>query len=167
VLIEDDSLHVLLLALVVDALIGDPDWLWKRVPHPVVMFGWAIDRLDGALNNANWSDAERRVMGGIAVVVLVAGAGVVGWLIEHALRAVPLGWLLEAVVASVFIAQRSLYDHVARVRRAFASGGLDASRRRSMRPACVGPRSKPRPRTSPMVWLRLRSGLRCSVCRDW
>lgn len=128
-LIEDDSFRVLLLALVIDAWIGDPDWLWKRAPHPVVMFGWVIDRFDAALNNTGWSDTERRAVGVFAIVVLVVGAGVAGWVIERALRALPLGLGLEAIVASVFIAQHSLYDHVARVRQAFANGGLDAARR--------------------------------------
>ena len=127
-LIDDDSLRVLLLALVIDALIGDPDWLWMRVPHPVVAFGWAIDRLDAALNDTSWNDAQRRAAGMLAVMVLVVTAGAVGWLAAGALHAVPFGWVLEAVVASVFVAQRSLYDHVARVQRAFASGGLDAAR---------------------------------------
>ena len=128
-LIDDDSLRVLLLALVIDALVGDPDWLWRRVPHPVVLFGRTIDRLDAALNNTSWSDGERRAAGVLAVVVLVVGAGVVGWLIARALLVAPFGWVLEAVVASAFIAQRSLYDHVARVQQAFASGGLEAARR--------------------------------------
>jgi adenosylcobinamide-phosphate synthase len=129
VLIADDSLRVLLLALVIDTLIGDPDRLWKRAPHPVVLIGWAIDRLDAVLNNANRNDAQRRAAGVLSVAVLVIGAGAAGWLLARALHAVPLGWALEAVVASVFIAQRSLYDHVARVQQAFASGGLDGARR--------------------------------------
>jgi adenosylcobinamide-phosphate synthase len=128
VLIEDHNLRVLLLALAVDALIGDPDGLWKRLPHPVVMYGWAIDGLDATLNNTNWSDAERRAAGVLAVVVLVVGAGSVGWLLARTLHAVPFGWVLEAVVAAIFVAQRSLYDHVTRVQQAFASGGLDAAR---------------------------------------
>ena len=95
-LIEDDSLRVLLLALAVDALIGDPDWLWKRVPHPVVMLGWLIDRLDTTLNNMNWNDAERRAAGVLAVVVLVAQLGsVMGWLVARELHGLPLGWVLE------------------------------------------------------------------------
>lgn len=128
-LIEDDSFRVLLLALVIDALIGDPDWLWQRAAHPVVMIGWMVDRFDVALNNTSWSDAKRRAAGVLAIVVLVVGVSAVGWVVECALRAVPIGWVLEAVVASVFIAQRSLYEHVARVQQAFASGGLDAARR--------------------------------------
>jgi adenosylcobinamide-phosphate synthase len=125
----DDSLRVLVLALLLDAVIGDPDWLWKRAPHPVVVFGRAIDRLDSGLNNENWSEMWRRAVGVLAIVLLVAGFAAFGWLIARALRAVPFGWVLEAVIASVFIAQRSLYQHVARVQAAFTSGGLDEARR--------------------------------------
>lgn len=120
---------VLVLALVLDALIGDPDWLWKRAPHPVVLFGHVIDRLDEVLNNERWTGTRRRIAGVVAVAVLVVGLGLFGWLIERALRALPLGWIVEAIVASVFIAQRSLYEHVARVREVFANGGLGEARR--------------------------------------
>jgi adenosylcobinamide-phosphate synthase len=125
----DNSLRVLVLALLVDALIGDPDSLWKRAPHPVVMFGWVIDRLDAALNNERWTDARRRAAGVLAVVMLVMGSAALGWLIQRVLHALPLGWIIEAIAASVFIAQRSLYEHVARVQQAFASGGLTDARR--------------------------------------
>ena len=30
---------LLLAALALDAAIGDPDWLWRRLPHPVVLCG--------------------------------------------------------------------------------------------------------------------------------
>ncbi|HET7413441.1 MAG TPA: adenosylcobinamide-phosphate synthase, partial [Pararhizobium sp.] len=29
---------ILLLALLLDRVLGDPDWLWRRVPHPVAGF---------------------------------------------------------------------------------------------------------------------------------
>ena len=32
-------LQALLLALALDALIGDPAWLYRRVPHPVALIG--------------------------------------------------------------------------------------------------------------------------------
>jgi adenosylcobinamide-phosphate synthase len=129
VLFADDSLRILVLALVLDAAIGDPDWLWKRAPHPVVLFGWAIDRLDDGLNSEDWSETKRRAAGIVAIAFLVVALGSLGWLITRALQAVPFGWVLEAIIASVFIAQRSLYQHVARVKEAFAGGGLDAARR--------------------------------------
>ncbi len=37
-----DTLTVTLVALVVDAVIGDPDWLWRRLAHPVAIMGRAI-----------------------------------------------------------------------------------------------------------------------------
>ena len=33
----------LLLALVIDRLIGDPPWLWRHLPHPVVIFSQTGD----------------------------------------------------------------------------------------------------------------------------
>jgi adenosylcobinamide-phosphate synthase len=35
-------LPALLLALALDALIGDPAWLHRRLPHPVALIGGAI-----------------------------------------------------------------------------------------------------------------------------
>ncbi|MDA8723042.1 cobalamin biosynthesis protein, partial [Planktomarina temperata] len=29
----------LFLALVLDALLGEPKWLWSRMPHPAVLMG--------------------------------------------------------------------------------------------------------------------------------
>src|SRR5579871_2087924 len=127
-LFADDSLWALVLALAFDALIGDPDWLWKRVAHPVVLFGWAIDCLDRALNNERWVESQRRVAGVFAIAVLVAGSAALGWLIARLANATPFAWALEAIVASIFLAQRSLYEHVARVQLAFATGGLTEAR---------------------------------------
>ena len=36
---------ILLAALAIDWLVGEPDLLWRRVPHPVVMFGRVISAL--------------------------------------------------------------------------------------------------------------------------
>ncbi|NBQ84358.1 MAG: adenosylcobinamide-phosphate synthase, partial [Alphaproteobacteria bacterium] len=33
---------LLVIALNADAILGEPDWLWRRLPHPVVFFGKAI-----------------------------------------------------------------------------------------------------------------------------
>lgn len=127
-LLDTTALWILVAALVFDALIGDPDWLWRRVPHPIVFFGALVGVLDRVLNRKAWSWSGRRVAGVLAVVVLVAAAVAVGWIVEILVRAV-LGNAILALVASVFIAQRSLYQHVDRVRVAFADGGLDGARR--------------------------------------
>ena len=43
----DEHFLVLVLALLLDRIIGDPQWLWMRVPHPVAIFGKAIGDFQG------------------------------------------------------------------------------------------------------------------------
>jgi adenosylcobinamide-phosphate synthase len=52
----------------------------------------------------------------------------VGGLLADLLNDNWIGFGVEALIASTLIAQRSLYQHVARVRRAFTEGGLPAAR---------------------------------------
>jgi len=117
-------------ALAVDAVVGDPPALWRRLPHPVVLFGRLIALLDRRLNDPRRSDAARRLRGVVALVVLVAVAIGVGLAIEAVLDLLPspLGFAITAVLAAVLIAQKSLDQHVARVRDALRTGDLAASR---------------------------------------
>ena len=105
---------MLALALILDAMLGEPDWLWRRVPHPAVLFGRVIDWLEGLLNEG----ANRRAKGVVAVLVLMvmvwAPARVLSWDIF-------LG-VFEVLGAAVLVAQRSLADHVSAV-----AGGLRVS----------------------------------------
>jgi adenosylcobinamide-phosphate synthase len=55
-------------------------------------------------------------------------AGSVGALIQTAVQQLPADNIILALIASIFIAQRSLYQHVAEVRSAFAEGGLTGAR---------------------------------------
>lgn len=127
-MIHDDRLIVLLGALALDAVIGDPDVLWRRWPHPVVWIGRLIAWGDHALNRPGWSEPARRLAGAAALAALVALALGAGWAVEAGLRRMPGGPILAALAASVLLAQRSLHDHVARVRDAFGTGGLPAAR---------------------------------------
>ena len=124
-LIWSDTLFVVVAALAFDALIGDPDWLWRRLPHPVALIGSFIGLLDRTLNLETRSPAQRKFAGVSVVVLLVAISALAGFLIEMALREIAFGNLLIGFIASTLIAQRSLYQHVARVRAAFADGVLD------------------------------------------
>ena len=131
-----EHLIVAVIALALDALFGDPDWIWRRLAHPVVLIGGLIAWLDRWLNRENWSRRARKVTGILTALLLVVITGVTGYLIEISLRQtqgsyqgshfVPIVAL--GLVASVFLAQQSLYRHVARVRSAFATGGLTAAR---------------------------------------
>jgi adenosylcobinamide-phosphate synthase len=98
---------MLALALVLDAVFGEPDWLWRRAPHPAVLFGRGIGWLEGLLNQG----ANRRAKGVVAVGVLVIAVWLPAWLLS---QEVFLG-VFEVLGAAVLLAQRSLADHVSAV----------------------------------------------------
>ena len=128
-LVWDDTLFVVAAALAFDALIGDPDWIWRRLPHPAVWIGESIGLLDRTLNRESWLPERRKIAGVCATIVLVAAAAIVGLFLETELRPIRGGNIALGLLASVFIAQHSLYQHIDRVRSAFTEGGLPAGRK--------------------------------------
>ncbi len=120
----------LFLALVLDALFGEPDWLWKRVPHPVVLLGRFIGWQDRRLNLESKPDWRRRQAGIVMLIRLlfiVAFFTVLPLMGLWSLHPV-LAVLFQVVVGAVFLAQRSLYDHVAAVAAPLATDDLPAAR---------------------------------------
>jgi adenosylcobinamide-phosphate synthase len=98
------SAALLVPALLLDAALGEPKWLWSRLPHPAVLMGRAVGWLDDRLNRGN----DLRLKGVAALAILVLGAAVLGAVIA----AVPDGGLLEVIAAAILLAQRSLVEHV-------------------------------------------------------
>jgi adenosylcobinamide-phosphate synthase len=121
-------LPALLLALAVDAGLGDPAWLWQRVPHPVVLAGQAVERLDRALNRDEAPDIHRRIAGVAALSLLLAASFGIGLLIHALLAQFSWGWLIEGALMATLMAQNSLYRHVEAVARALATGTLAQAR---------------------------------------
>jgi len=128
-LLFPDALLLLFAALVADALIGDPDVLWRRWPHPVVLIGRLIGFLDKALNKDVFSQGRRKISGAGALVLLVAAGFGAGYAIEHGARLLPYGQVLTVAVAAVLLAQKSLYQHIAAVRDGLQNDGLAGGRR--------------------------------------
>ena len=118
----------LLIALGIDAWYGDPVALYRKVPHPIAVIGKVIAWADRHFNRESDAPRRRRTAGIMLVVTLVAAALLVGWVIQALLLSLPLGWLWLSVVMSAFIAQRSLYGHVADVARAIEVSGLEGGR---------------------------------------
>lgn len=94
-------------ALVLDALMGEPDALWRHVPHPAVLMGRIIGWCDGRFNRGR----HRRARGLAVILTLVAGA----WGLGAIVAALPFGPVLEMLAAAVLLAQKSLVQHVAAV----------------------------------------------------
>jgi adenosylcobinamide-phosphate synthase len=122
-------LLTLLLALLLDRIVGDPDFLWRRLPHPVAMFGKAITALDRRLNRQTLPASMRKRNGVIAIVVLLAASFLAGVALHLAFALLgPAGLLVEAVFAAVFLAQKSLADHVRAVAVGLRQQGLAGGR---------------------------------------
>lgn len=111
-----DRSAILALAALLDAVLGDPRWLWGRIWHPVVVIGRALSVLDRGLNCG--PPGVRLVTGLVTVLVIVGGAAALGWALSVWTAARPWGWVAEWLLVGIMIAQRDLFDHV----RAVASG---------------------------------------------
>jgi adenosylcobinamide-phosphate synthase len=98
---------VLAAALILDAWLGEPRWLWSRLPHPVVVMGRAIGALDRRWN----AGRARRAKGALMLALVAGGAAASGW----ALGRLPLGPAWEVLAAAILLAQRSLAQHVGAV----------------------------------------------------
>ncbi|MEM6635952.1 MAG: adenosylcobinamide-phosphate synthase CbiB [Pseudomonadota bacterium] len=101
--------EMLLIALLLDAILGEPKWLWSRVPHPIVVMGKAIATLDRRLNRG----ARRRIKGVFLMIGLCLLAGMLG----AAVARLPGGDLWSILLTAILLAQKSLADHVNDVAR--------------------------------------------------
>ncbi|WP_417268964.1 adenosylcobinamide-phosphate synthase CbiB [Celeribacter sp.] len=91
----------LVFAMILDALLGEPKWLWSRVPHPAVLMGRLIEAADRSLNHGT----ARLLKGGLLVAGLVVAMWALGWVLSF----IPY---VDIVLGAILLAQRSLVDHV-------------------------------------------------------
>lgn len=117
-------ISLLLIALIVDAVIGEPDWLWSRFPHPATLMGRCVEWLDDRLNHGN----NRRNAGLLTIAILTIGALAIGLFI----KSIPDAGLFEALFAAILLAQRSLTTHVSQVADALKSSLPEGRRAVSM-----------------------------------
>ena len=95
---------MLALGLILDALIGEPDELWRRVPHPIVLFGKLTEFIEQKLNQ----DPFRRARGVLAIVALCVTAAIPAWILSMEI----FHGVLEVIALTVLLAHRGLVDYV-------------------------------------------------------
>ncbi|HKD30791.1 MAG TPA: adenosylcobinamide-phosphate synthase CbiB [Xanthobacteraceae bacterium] len=117
------------IALLVEALVGYPDWLGQSIGHPVTWVGRLIGLLDDGLNDERLSSASRRAAGIGALLIVIGITGGAAYVVEQGLFWLPLGVVFAALPASTLLAQRSLHAHVERVATALEREGLAAGRK--------------------------------------
>ena len=123
-----DPLILLLMALAVEAVIGEARFLFGVVPHPVRLIGGLVGFLERKLNREQRSELDRAVRG-LLVVLVVAGLSLgVGILVAWLTQNQNFGWILELFLVTVLLAGRGLYDRVRAVGLALRDQGLDQAR---------------------------------------
>jgi adenosylcobinamide-phosphate synthase len=120
---------LLLAALVIEACVGYPQALHRRIAHPVVWIGRTIEAFEHRWNRTSYSDGARRGLG-IATVIIVAGdAAAVGYVLQAVAGRISFGAVLVALIATTGFAQHSLYIHVRNVLRPLRDGNLISARK--------------------------------------
>jgi len=116
----------LVLAYIIDALIGDPSWL----PHPVQLIGKAVEKGEQWLRQGPSSPGQDFLCGLSLVVGVVFATYTVAVLVLQVLGA--LSWWLEYVAAVLFgslcLARRSLKEHAYAVFHPLCAGDLNGAR---------------------------------------
>ncbi len=118
-----------LAALLVEALVGYPAFVYRLIGHPVTWMGALLAALEARLNRSSATDRRRRMAGILTVVVLLSVTAGAAFTLERMLFATPVGTVLLVLAASSLLAQRSLHTHVRAVADALAGEGLEAGRR--------------------------------------
>ena len=114
---------ILLVALALDWLIGEPDILWRHIPHPVVIMGRAISWFDRHWNRRDGGTGRtRRTRGGIAIALLALTAAGLGVLLSFG------GAIMAGIILAVMLAARSLDEHIRAVAQALGDGVEPARR---------------------------------------
>ncbi len=118
---------VLLLATLLDFLIGDP-WSWW---HPVQGMGWIISGFTGVVFKRLKSPLALRWAGALLGLGLIGGSGMLGWVIgaiAHHLHPL-IGLTLEVILLASCFAGRSLRRAAADVLTPLQTGDLVQARR--------------------------------------
>lgn len=121
-------LLLLVLAYLVDLLVGDPRWL----PHPVVIIGKFISLLDRLLRRSTDSKWTARLKGCLFPLFIVGGTYLVTYELIHLATLVSkwLGYALEVWLISTTLATKGLAQAGRGVYDALQSGDLPLARQR-------------------------------------
>lgn len=119
---------LMLLALLIEAVLSWPRWLFDRIRHPVVWMGALVSRLDNTLNRDTYAPEVQKLFGVGTVLIVTGTTTIVATIVVWALPDTLPGFLAEAAIASSLLASRSLYQHVACVAQRLSCDDLAGAR---------------------------------------
>jgi adenosylcobinamide-phosphate synthase len=124
---------ILICAFLLDALVGDPHWLW----HPVQGIGWLISALEKTLRKAfsvrdgREEDIGKKRAAGVILAVLVPliTLAVTGAILAAAALVPVLSFVVQVILCCQCLAARSLADAARDVYKPLKEGDLAGARK--------------------------------------
>lgn len=101
------TLSCILLALILDAFLGEPVWIWSKIPHPTVLMGKIIKWCELKYNNG----INRKNKGILFIVFIVIFLAIFGYLIER----LPFSAIWNILIVAILLSHKSLTEHVTAV----------------------------------------------------
>ena len=99
-----NTIQILLIALILDYLIGDPNKVWSKIPHPAVIMGKLISWFD---YNFNFGSALK-----FKGIFAIFSLSIMACLIGQFLHLLPDYGLIELLITTILLAHNSLVKHV-------------------------------------------------------
>ena len=116
-------------AVLVEAAIGYPAFVYRAVGHPVTWMGRLLGLLERRLNREIATFGRRRLAGVETLAILLAVSAGAAFLFLWFVSTGLIGMILIILAATSLVAQRSMYEHVRAVADALERDGLEAARR--------------------------------------
>ena len=117
-----------LAALLAEAAIGYPAFVYRAIGHPVTWMGALLSALESRFNRTNLPAGWRRLLGVLTLASLLGVTGSAAIALDRAFTFGLIGTGLLVLGAGSLLAQRSLHDHVRAVADALDRDGLAAGR---------------------------------------
>ncbi|GEC90547.1 adenosylcobinamide-phosphate synthase CbiB [Brevibacillus brevis] len=118
---------ILCAAYLIDRVVGDP----RSLPHPVIIMGWWITRLERVIRSLVKEESHLKLAGVLFPLVIVCGSYAVVWLLLWGVTFIHpvLAWILGAWLISTTIATKGLADAGMEIARHLVAGDMEAARR--------------------------------------
>ena len=115
------NIDLALAALLLEAVVGYPAFVYRAIGHPVTWMGALLAGLERRLNRPN--APGNRLRGIVTLAILLAATAAAARAADGLLPGA-----IVVLIAASLPAQRSLHDHVRAVANALQSGGLEPGR---------------------------------------
>jgi len=122
------NILICLIALIVDRVWGEPNIIYKRVPHPVVIFGKLLNYLNSKLYH-NISPNKALLSGGLTMTIYIMSITGFTILLSYLIFQLGIiGIIILSLLSSTLLAHKSLIDHVAAVIRPLEQNDLPVAK---------------------------------------